>query len=908
MTFQRFFPFKNLLCFFFLLIFINVHLSATETSGTLTGLIVEAESELPLKNVVVKVEGTEAVAVSDKNGRFKIENLPPGKYNLRFVHANAPDHFYMGQKIISGETHFVKIQMSAEGVNLQNVIFLGGIEVVANKNLFEQRTATTTTITSGDIEHNQAISLGDVLDFVPGVEMKNQPALKEPIKAHIRNPNSSDYMTAFASKIIVDGVPYTNNANMQGTLAKGVYTGTWDGVDLREIPADNIESVEVIRGIAPAQYGDFTGGLIHVKTKVNPSDFHRFKIKNNPDTREMNLGGSAFLAKTGIHYNLNWGYSQRDIRNRYDNTQRLAGQLVFTNQFFKNKLFMKNQFKYSRLFENIEQHPTDPDSIASYNKGYRFIFGNTMNYKLDNSTELNSNFYVNYRRVNSFQQFKMDHDVGIVSPLIREGTTIGIKRHLPYLFKSDITGDEIAIGHQIYWKKRFTSGLNAHTFLVGNDFKFDDNIGKGREFDVTYPPRTSERPRLFDDVSGIFQHSIFLNYRIESECWKKFTLDLGLRYERYNTGEIDRLIFFESKNGAFFNPRINFALYLAQKTRIRAGYGKFSKAPPINYIYPDLHYTDMFDKINVNDTTVVSDSVITTRIFDPANPFLKGIQENKFEISLDQQFGSVFLTVSGFYSERTNEPMDKHYPVFYYQFLRPNWPLLGNESKQDSLLKTHIQKINGGRTKISGVEFSLKTKYIEKLNMNFAVDATFHHVRKNEDGLNWSTIRQDYTIPLYKKHGNWLDKVVLTFRMNYMFKKLGIWFSLTAQQVPLYQKKRLGLSDTLAVAYYDGLSDQVYPIDENQQADPKYAYYHQHKNPLNYRTENFPGKWLFNLTITKSIFKAAEISFYVNNFFNYRAYTSVSSNTDKIFARNPEIFYGIQFSVVMDKLFEKGTL
>ena len=40
------------------------------------------------------------------------------------------------------------------------------------------------------------------------------------------------------------------------------------GVDMRQISTDNIESVEVIRGIASAEYGDITSGAVLVNTKA----------------------------------------------------------------------------------------------------------------------------------------------------------------------------------------------------------------------------------------------------------------------------------------------------------------------------------------------------------------------------------------------------------------------------------------------------------------------------------------------------------------------------------------------------------------------------------------------------------------------------------------------------------------
>jgi hypothetical protein len=66
-----------------------------------------------------------------------------------------------------------------------------------------------------------------------------------------------------------------------------------------------------------------------------------------------------------------------------------------------------------------------------------------------------------------------------------------------------------------------------------------------------------------------------------------------------------------------------------------------------------------------------------------------------------------------------------------------------------------------------------------------------------------------------------------------------------------------------------------------------------------------PSKWLLSFNITQSIFKGAEISFYVNNFLDdpavYRYYTNYKGEIAES-TRNPSLFYGIEISIVLDDL------
>ena len=898
-------------CFLSVILFSPINLSAQQTVGFFKGKVVDFQTRQPLKQVIIRIQKTSAVAITDANGEFTLSKIPVGTYILEFIKDEYQTLILPRQVIKPGKITFIHAELvPATGAEV-DVFYIGGIEITAEKELLPEKLVTVTQIKSSDIEHIQATSLGDVLDLVPGVEMKNQPALKEPMVAIIRNPGTDatkNMLSAFGAKIIIDDIHISNNSNLQGGLLSGVYTGTANGVDLREIPADNIQSVEVIRGIAPANYGDYVGGIINVNTKSIPKPGHRLKGKNNPDTKELNLGGSLPLGETGVNYNINWGYSEQDIRKDYDNTQRLVAQLSFKNKLLNNKLNMNNQFKYSTLFEEIHQNPDDPDALESINKGYRFIYGNKFEYQLDPTSMLESNLFVNYRRVNSYKQYRRMAENRVSSLRLQPGTMIGIKQYGPYIYRYTTIGDEINIGYELKWRRNFFTGKYLHDISIGNDIQYDDNFGNGRTFDLLSPSRPGDRPRSFDDVPGALQHSIYFNDQITGRLWKEFTLNLGMRFERYTTGRYNKIKFFKSNNGAFLNPRINFAYFLGKNTQLRIGYGKSSKSPSLSYIYSEPEYLDVLDIVPVyqkTDTSFITDSLITTYIFDTSNPNLKGYQEEKIELSIDKQVGDFGLSLTGFYSQRTDEPISELHPFLYYKYYRPNWPSSEGESVANTLMDIYRTTINGGWSKFDGVEFTIKTRHINKLNMDFKFNATYHHVKSGAEGLSWGMVRSDFTIPIYNRTTCWTQKLLLTYQVNYISKVLGIWVSLTAQQVPHYRTKRLGFADTLAVAYYDGFRDEIIQIPESNRLNPEYETYRLTRNPLDYMTYIYPDKWIFNIRASKSLFKGAEVSLYVNNFLDDRAFYEDQKYSGHYKSRNPEIFYGIEFSILMDNIFRR---
>ena len=73
--------------------------------------------------------------------------------------------------------------------------------------------------------------------------------------------------SALGTQIQVDGIPISNDANLQYSTSYGSiqeYANVNRGVDTRAISTDDIESVEIVRGIPSVEYGDLTSGLIKI--------------------------------------------------------------------------------------------------------------------------------------------------------------------------------------------------------------------------------------------------------------------------------------------------------------------------------------------------------------------------------------------------------------------------------------------------------------------------------------------------------------------------------------------------------------------------------------------------------------------------------------------------------------------
>jgi len=121
------------------------------------------------------------------------------------------------------------------------------------------------------------------------------------------------------------------------------------------------------------------------------------------------------------------------------------------------------------------------------------------------------------------------------------------------------------------------------------------------------------------------------------------------------------------------------------------------------------------------------------------------------------------------------------------------------------------------------------------------------------------------------------------------------------------EKDRLiGLSDSMALGYLteDG---QRHDITEEELDSPEYAGLRRIYEDYQYITEDKPNLWLINLRVSKELWKGSEVSFFVNNMFNSRPLYKRKRVKEGIISytrRNPEIYYGLEFSTVVDDFFK----
>jgi outer membrane receptor for ferrienterochelin and colicin len=881
-----------------ILFFLFGILSFAQTNvGTLNG-IVRNEKDEPLPFANIRLKETNNGTATDNKGKFKIISRA-GSYTIEIS--------FIGYEKITEKIEVFGDRTAERNYKLKSTSFeIGTIEVVAKSEFLPITPETKTTVTSGEIEHMQASSLNDVLKFAPGVETTN-PTLNSVEKASIRSGD------ALGSQIILDGIPLSNNANLQ--IGIGVSTAN-SGFDLRSIPAENIKEVEIIRGIPSAQYGDLTDGLLIVKTK-SIIESPKAKIKYNPQLYEFNVSSGIPLGDWVLNANLNVASSERSVRLRGDGYTRIAAQLNIEKDM--DDYNWKNMFYFTRSFDEYKEQPGYALREAWYNRDVNLKYSSDYSRYFDSFNKLSTKLSVSYTRQNSYEQSLISRDNIVISDRITEGTQKGRIVFGSYLGKKNIRGDVWNIYGDINYNYKFFTEDFLHGLTMGISYRNDFNRGEGIIFDPLYPPSASvtmPRLRTYNDIPKYPILSIYAEDKITGTLICPFTLQFGFRYESYRPdginfkGLIGKADFIESQNGSFLNPRVAFSVNLADDTQLRLGYGVTSKSPPLGMIFAQDKYYDIIDTVSVVNPQYPDSnfSLVSTFIRQQANPTIKGYKQTKYEISIDQQFEFFGVSVTGF-SNRTKDMFQGFSePMVYYKRYFPNWPDQSGYFITRKYLDSYSKYSNSGWQNVTGVEASVTTKIIPVINSVIKIDAVYTY---SEDGTEnsyyFSSSRlvpslNAEVMPMYNSSENYNKDLLLNYRFEIQAKTLGLWLTLHVQQKLIEIDGRRNYDDTLAVGYYTAENALVI-IPKDQRANESFIPLKRTIQDFELLEEDKPNKWLFNLKVSKSLWKGASISFYVNNFFNNQPLykRQRSSTASPIYdRRNPDIFYGIDFSSTLN--------
>lgn len=228
--------------------------------GSIEGTVTEARTGETMPGVNVVIEGTSIGASTDADGKYIIDNIDSGTYNLQ---AKFIGYATQSQEItISGdETITVNFKLGQSSVNLDELVVTGAGGPVEKKKLGN----SIASIGADELETSPISSFSDAIQGrEPGlVGLPSGGATGEGSRIRIRG--SASLSQSNEPLIYIDGVRVDNAGGFGGLV--GNDGGSPSRLD--DINPDIIERVEVLKGAAAATlYGtEASNGVIQIFTK-----------------------------------------------------------------------------------------------------------------------------------------------------------------------------------------------------------------------------------------------------------------------------------------------------------------------------------------------------------------------------------------------------------------------------------------------------------------------------------------------------------------------------------------------------------------------------------------------------------------------------------------------------------------
>ncbi|HQP91384.1 MAG TPA: TonB-dependent receptor [Candidatus Omnitrophota bacterium] len=263
----------------------------------------------------------------------------------------------------------------AEKVDLDEII----VTASRSEEYHKDSSREVDIITSQDIEDSQAHDISDALDELNSVEITNYGGIGSSKLIKMRGSTASQVL------ILIDGRPV--NSPRDGE------------VDLSTIPLENIEKIEVMRGLASSLYGSSAmGGTIQIITKNPPkegstaqvlSSFGTFRTYQERLSAGQRIGKFGYIltgdyqSSAGFRENSAFDAKDLSIKMDYDISE-------------KQRLWINTGFYTNRSGAPGPINAVDLDDKQYNDKNFIDLNWNVV---IDNSSSASLKLYNNYDRL-----------------------------------------------------------------------------------------------------------------------------------------------------------------------------------------------------------------------------------------------------------------------------------------------------------------------------------------------------------------------------------------------------------------------------------------------------------------------------------------------------------------------------
>ena len=482
---------------------------------TVSGSILDKESNEPLMSANIYLKGTSLGAISDENGFYFISKIEKGKFTLIVD--------YVGYKKVQKELEFNSSKKVEFDIYLErSMLRAESIVVTAARQKQFMRDVPVMVNVADEFTFNtsQSINLAEGLNFMPAVRVENNCQNCGFTQVRLNGMDGS------YAQILIDGRQIFSALN-------GVY-------GLEQIPKSMIKQIEVIRGGGSSMYGsNAIAGIINVITAEALSNTYNF------DMNHAFIDGST----SDQSYSMNTSFVDEDrtlglalfgtIRDRdpwdanndtFTEITRLESRSFGLQAYTRPSTLSKITLNYHHMYEDrrggnqlhLKPHLADLAEATTH-----FVDGGTFKYEqyFSNQSESRFSLYGSYQYTDRDSYYGGGQDPNAYGD----------------------TSEKVAIGGI-----EFSNQFGNHLLVTG--------------FEKNYSRLSDHKVNGVGITQDITQYGLFIqdDWAIDDAL----TLSLGLRLDNHN-----RI----SKN--ILSPRLNALYKINDKLQFRASYAEGFRAP-----------------------------------------------------------------------------------------------------------------------------------------------------------------------------------------------------------------------------------------------------------------------------------------------------------------------------------------
>ncbi|MDR7129195.1 outer membrane receptor protein involved in Fe transport [Algoriphagus sp. 4150] len=567
-----------------------------------------------------------AGGVADGDGQFFITGMEPGTYDLKLSFLGFETTVIKDIQIVSktGDVNIGEIEMTDEGLALEEVTVQG------QRDLIEERVDRTIY----KAENDKTTAGGDGTDV-----LRRVPMLSVDLDGNVSMRGSSNIT------VLIDGRP--------SAIAASSITDA-----LKQIPADEIKSVEVITSPSAKYDAEGTSGVINIVTKKNNLQGVSANIRTGTGLRGSDLGLNASARKGKFGFTLGgFGRAGYNIKGGFDNSQ-----LITDENGTQTTILQSADTKQSQLF-------------GRYNFGvdyeidqYNFLAG-AVNFGIRNRSNFQSDF------------LEQKFIAGVLdSNVLRETDTKdnsnSIDVSLNYTKTFERKGKEISLltlysrnnGENSFVNTLFEEDMSTINSRLKNDnpskneeytvqLDFVEPLGKNGNSILEYGAKNILRKAYSDfayfraegadgayvedpdpTLSNEFNYdqNVTAGYvSYTATLFKNYTIKPGVRYE-YTTINAD----FKTESAVdipsygTFVPSLNVSRKLSNGNLIKGSYNRRVSRPSLRFLNPNIDASN-------------------PRQISQGNPELDPEFTDNYELGYSTFFKSTMISFSGFFRNTT---------------------------------------------------------------------------------------------------------------------------------------------------------------------------------------------------------------------------------------------------------------